>query len=97
MIELSLKFDVSLSELILVFVGFTASYGLTQYFASLVSSTHPHNDNDVLDNHYTEVLLQESQKVSSSKNGMLKTKLDLKIPICYNITTTMPQKLQLMF
>ena len=76
MIELSLKFDVSLSELILVFVGFTASYGLTQYFASLVSSTHPHNDNDVLDNHYTEVLLQESQKVSSSKKGILNTKLE---------------------
>ena len=67
MIKLSLKFDMSLGKLVLVFVGSTACYGLAHYFSNSISSTHPQNVNDVLENHSIEVLPKVSQKMSSSE------------------------------
>lgn len=79
MIKLSLKFDVSLSNLVLVVVGSTACYGLTQCFFNKIKTTHtPQNDNDVLENHSIEVLPQESQKVSSSEKRYAKNEARFK-------------------
>ena len=46
MIKLSLKLDVSIRKLVLVFVGFTACYGVSQFVYDLVRPAPQQNISD---------------------------------------------------